>query len=163
MSGTGAGPLEGPLQIQSTWPTLPDVIDAAFQDPLTKKLFFFSGEPPPLQDLRIPPCLCPCWEARKGPWSRLLCLSSVPCSATHPLLLLAGQRFWVSQGPRVAGPRSLDKLGIGRDVRKIVGSLTRKQGKVLLFGGDQFWRYRGGEQNMGPLCPTPFLWEAKAG
>lgn len=46
MSGTGAGPLEGPLRIQSTWPDLPDVIDTAFQDPLTKKLFFFSGEAP---------------------------------------------------------------------------------------------------------------------
>uniref|UniRef100_A0A670ZSK4 Matrix metalloproteinase-9 n=1 Tax=Pseudonaja textilis TaxID=8673 RepID=A0A670ZSK4_PSETE len=93
MSGTGAGPLEGPLRIQSTWPALPDVIDAAFQDPLTKKLFFFSGE-----------------------------------------------RFWVSQGPRLVGPRSLDKLGIGRDVPKIAGSLIRRHGRVLLFSGDQFWR-----------------------
>ncbi|XP_026550405.1 matrix metalloproteinase-9-like, partial [Notechis scutatus] len=92
MSGTGAGPLEGPLRIQSTWPALPDVIDAAFQDPLTKKRFFFSG-----------------------------------------------QRFWVSQGPRLVGPRSLDKLGIARDVRKIVGSLIRTKGRVLLFSGDQFW------------------------
>ncbi|XP_070600473.1 matrix metalloproteinase-9-like [Erythrolamprus reginae] len=98
LSGTGLGPwkadsLEGPLQIQSTWPALPDVIDAAFQDPLTKRLFFFSG-----------------------------------------------QSFWVYQGARVIGPRSLEKLGIGRDVHKIVGSLTRKGGKALLFSGDQFWR-----------------------
>ncbi|XP_070600472.1 matrix metalloproteinase-9-like [Erythrolamprus reginae] len=98
MSGTGLGPrkvdlLEGPLRIQSTWPALPDVIDAAFQDPLTKRLFFFSG-----------------------------------------------QSFWVYQGARVIGPRSLEKLGIGRDVHKIVGSLTRKRGKALLFSGDQFWR-----------------------
>ncbi|XP_063152853.1 matrix metalloproteinase-9 [Candoia aspera] len=92
-SASGAGPLEGPLQIQNVWPALPDVIDAAFQDALTKKLFFFSG-----------------------------------------------QRFWVYQGTRVIGPRSLDKLGIGREVRKIVGSLQRKEGKVLLFSGDQFWR-----------------------
>ncbi|KAK9405088.1 matrix metalloproteinase-9 [Crotalus adamanteus] len=92
-SGTGAGPLQGPLRIQSTWPALPDVIDAAFQDPLTKKLFFFSG-----------------------------------------------QRFWVYQGTRVVGPRSLDKLGIGSDVTKIAGSLIRRQGRVLLFSGDQFWR-----------------------
>lgn len=40
----GTGPIKGPLRIQDTWPALPDVIDAAFQDKLTKKLFFFSGE-----------------------------------------------------------------------------------------------------------------------
>ncbi|XP_070600354.1 matrix metalloproteinase-9-like [Erythrolamprus reginae] len=96
--GTGLGPrkvdlLEGPLRIQSTWPALPDMIDAAFQDPLTKRLIFFSG-----------------------------------------------QSFWVYQGARVIGPRSLEKLGIGRDVHKIVGSLMRKGGKALLFSGDQFWR-----------------------
>ncbi|XP_007436108.2 matrix metalloproteinase-9 [Python bivittatus] len=107
-SATGAGPLEGPLQIQSTWPALPGVIDAAFQDVVTKKLFFFSG-----------------------------------------------QRFWVYQGTKVVGPRSLDKLGVGREVRKIVGSLQRKQGKVLLFSGDQFWRLDVKKEQVEKGYPRP--------
>ncbi|XP_077192258.1 matrix metalloproteinase-9 isoform X2 [Paroedura picta] len=40
----GTGPIKGPLRIQDTWPALPDVVDAAFQDRLTQKLFFFSGQ-----------------------------------------------------------------------------------------------------------------------
>ncbi|KAJ7332304.1 hypothetical protein JRQ81_014484 [Phrynocephalus forsythii] len=91
--GSGSEPIEGPLRIQDTWPALPDVIDATFQDKLTKKVFFF-----------------------------------------------AGQRFWVYQGTRVLGPRSLEKLGIRRDVQKITGALQRKNGKVLLFNGEEFWR-----------------------
>uniref|UniRef100_A0ABM5G4Q9 Matrix metalloproteinase-9 n=1 Tax=Pogona vitticeps TaxID=103695 RepID=A0ABM5G4Q9_9SAUR len=91
--GSGSEPIEGPLRIQDTWPALPDVIDAAFQDQLTKKVFFF-----------------------------------------------AGQHFWVYQGTRFLGPRSIEKLGIRRDVPKIAGSLQRKNGKVLLFSGEEFWR-----------------------
>ncbi|XP_042318234.1 matrix metalloproteinase-9 [Sceloporus undulatus] len=90
---TGSESIEGPLRIQDTWPEVPKVIDAAFQDRLTKKVFFFSG-----------------------------------------------QRFWVYQGTRVLGPRSIEKLGIGREVQKIVGALQRKNGKVLLFSGEHFWR-----------------------
>ncbi|KAJ6655560.1 hypothetical protein lerEdw1_005031 [Lerista edwardsae] len=92
-SARGAGTLEGPFWIRDTWPALPGRIDAAFQDPLTRRIFFF-----------------------------------------------AGQRFWVYQGAKVLGPRSTEKLGIGRDVPRIVGALPRKQGKVLLFSGEQFWR-----------------------
>ncbi|CAM5152186.1 unnamed protein product [Eretmochelys imbricata] len=35
--------IQGPFRIKATWPALPAPIDAAFQDVLTKKLFFFSG------------------------------------------------------------------------------------------------------------------------
>ncbi|XP_015271990.1 PREDICTED: matrix metalloproteinase-9 [Gekko japonicus] len=89
----GMGPIKGPLRIQDTWPALPDVVDAAFQDKLTKKLFFFSG-----------------------------------------------QRFWVYQGTRVLGPRSIEKLGISRDVPKIFGVLQKGRGKALLFHEDKYWR-----------------------
>lgn len=92
-SASGAETIQGPFWIRNTWPALPDHIDAAFQDPLTKKIFFFSG-----------------------------------------------QRFWVYQEAKVLGPRSTEKLGIGRDVPKVVGALQRKHGKVLLFSGEQFWR-----------------------
>uniref|UniRef100_A0A8C5R691 Matrix metalloproteinase-9 n=1 Tax=Leptobrachium leishanense TaxID=445787 RepID=A0A8C5R691_9ANUR len=37
------GPPKAPLRIADTWPALPDNIDTAFQDPATKKIFFFAG------------------------------------------------------------------------------------------------------------------------
>ncbi|XP_065422474.1 matrix metalloproteinase-9 isoform X5 [Chrysemys picta bellii] len=37
------GAIQGPFRISATWPALPALIDAAFQDLLTKKLYFFSG------------------------------------------------------------------------------------------------------------------------
>lgn len=73
-----------------------------------------GGAPVPLQGAALRSCCCSC---------------------------SAGQRFWVYQGAKVLGPRSTEKLGIGRDVPKLVGALPRKQGKVLLFSGEQFWRY----------------------
>lgn len=35
--------VQGPFLIRDTWPTLPYKLDSAFEEPLTKKLFFFSG------------------------------------------------------------------------------------------------------------------------
>ncbi|XP_006971033.3 matrix metalloproteinase-9 isoform X1 [Peromyscus maniculatus bairdii] len=36
-------PLQGPFLIARTWPALPAKLDSAFEDPLSKKIFFFSG------------------------------------------------------------------------------------------------------------------------
>ncbi|KAG8519651.1 Matrix metalloproteinase-9 [Galemys pyrenaicus] len=35
--------VQGPFLIKSTWPALPEKLDSAFEEPLTKKIFFFSG------------------------------------------------------------------------------------------------------------------------
>ncbi|KAM9751485.1 matrix metalloproteinase-9 [Menidia menidia] len=43
MSSSGDAGLKGPFSISGRWPALPAVIDAAFEDILTKKLYFFSG------------------------------------------------------------------------------------------------------------------------
>lgn len=36
-------PLQGPFLIARTWPALPANLDSAFEDPQSKKVFFFSG------------------------------------------------------------------------------------------------------------------------
>nr|XP_020476317.1 matrix metalloproteinase-9 [Monopterus albus] len=41
--GKGDEELRGPFSISERWPALPPVIDTAFEEPLTKKLYFFSG------------------------------------------------------------------------------------------------------------------------
>ncbi|XP_074867549.1 matrix metalloproteinase-9 isoform X2 [Carettochelys insculpta] len=42
-SASRKGAIQGPFRIAATWPALPPLIDAAFQDMATKRLFFFSG------------------------------------------------------------------------------------------------------------------------
>ncbi|XP_068996462.1 matrix metalloproteinase-9 [Embiotoca jacksoni] len=43
MSSRSDGGLKGPFSISAKWPALPTVIDSSFEDFLTKKLYFFSG------------------------------------------------------------------------------------------------------------------------
>uniref|UniRef100_A0A3B4WHD2 Matrix metalloproteinase-9 n=1 Tax=Seriola lalandi dorsalis TaxID=1841481 RepID=A0A3B4WHD2_SERLL len=43
MSSSRDGKLQGPLSVSERWPALPAVIDSAFEDVLTRKLYFFSG------------------------------------------------------------------------------------------------------------------------
>ncbi|KAG9473740.1 hypothetical protein GDO78_004178 [Eleutherodactylus coqui] len=88
-----SGPPTSSIPIRDTWPALPSNIDTAFQDPQSKKIFFF-----------------------------------------------AGRRFWQYTGNTVLGPRSLDKLGFEKDVEEISGAITRNNGKVLLFNGENYWR-----------------------
>ena len=35
--------VQGPFLIRDTWPALPSKLDSAFEEPVTKKIFFFSG------------------------------------------------------------------------------------------------------------------------
>ncbi|KAM8947178.1 matrix metalloproteinase-9 [Pelodytes ibericus] len=93
LSAKGQGPPQSPHRIQDTWPALPSNIDSAFQDPGSKKIFFF-----------------------------------------------AGRKFWQYTGSSVLGPRSIEKLGIDKDVENIIGGITRDNGKALLFNGEKFWR-----------------------
>lgn len=53
---------------------------------------------------------------------------------------LAGRKFWQYTGSTVLGPRSIDKLGFDKDVDRILGAITRDNGKVLLFNGERYWR-----------------------
>lgn len=43
MANKGDSVPKGPFSISERWPALPAVIDSAFEDMLTKKLYFFSG------------------------------------------------------------------------------------------------------------------------
>ncbi|XP_005801450.1 matrix metalloproteinase-9 [Xiphophorus maculatus] len=90
----GEGVRKGPFSISEFWPALPAVIDSAFEDVQTKKLYFFSGS-----------------------------------------------RFWVYTEGSVLGPRSIEKLGLPPSVQKVEGALQRGKSKVLLFSGENFWRF----------------------
>ncbi|XP_068118031.1 matrix metalloproteinase-9 [Hyperolius riggenbachi] len=61
-------------------------------------------------------------------------------SKTKKIFFFSGRKFWQYTGSSVLGPRSLDKLGFEKDVDRILGAITRDNGKVLLFNGDRYWR-----------------------
>ncbi|XP_053578028.1 matrix metalloproteinase-9 [Bombina bombina] len=84
---------QSPLRISEAWPELPSNIDSAFQDPTSKKIFFFSG-----------------------------------------------RKFWQYTGSSVLGPRSIEKLGLEKEVESILGVIPRDNGKALLFNGEKYWR-----------------------
>uniref|UniRef100_A0A3B3U5E3 Matrix metalloproteinase-9 n=1 Tax=Poecilia latipinna TaxID=48699 RepID=A0A3B3U5E3_9TELE len=85
---------KGPFSISQSWPALPAVIDSAFEDVQTTKIYFFSGK-----------------------------------------------EFWVYTGSSVLGPHSIEKLGLPPSVQKVEGALQRGKSKVLLFSGENFWRF----------------------
>ncbi|XP_062968155.1 matrix metalloproteinase-9 [Cynocephalus volans] len=94
---------QGPFLIADMWPALPPKLDSAFEEPLTKKIFFFSG-----------------------------------------------RQVWVYTGTSVLGPRRLDKLGLGSNVAQVTGALPHGGAKVLLFSGEQFWRFDVKTQTVDP-------------
>lgn len=42
-SDTQGRRVQGPFLIRDTWPALPSKLDSAFEEPVSKKIFFFSG------------------------------------------------------------------------------------------------------------------------
>lgn len=49
--------------------------------------------------------------------------------------------MWVYTGRSLLGPRSLEKLGLPSSLERVDGALQRGKGKVLLFNGENYWRY----------------------
>lgn len=123
MSSKKNEPVMGPMSISERWPALPAAIDSAFEDLLTKKLYFFSGK-----------------DASYGRQDSSV--TKIPCAdRLHTIFpSFVGTRFWVYTGKNVMGPRSIEKLGLPNSVQKVEGALQRGKGKVLLFSGENFWR-----------------------
>lgn len=112
---------KGPLLISERWPALPAVIDSAFEDVTTKKIYFFSGN-------KTHTCVVWIWKKFARGLNGWFGFIST------------GTKFWVYTGKSVLGPRSIEKLGLPSSVQKVEGALQRGKGKVLLFSGENFWR-----------------------
>lgn len=86
------GKIQGPFPIAETWPALPATLDAAFQDLLTKKIFFFAGENR-LSPARCPPGCPLCPElSPPHPSTHASCPKPSPLSGPVPARLLQSQR-----------------------------------------------------------------------
>ncbi|OCT62769.1 hypothetical protein XELAEV_18043860mg [Xenopus laevis] len=56
------------------------------------------------------------------------------------IFFFSGRKFWQYTSTSALGPRSIEKLGLSKDVEGIMGSFARDNGKALLFNGEQYWR-----------------------
>uniref|UniRef100_A0AAZ3P1W0 Fibronectin type-II domain-containing protein n=1 Tax=Oncorhynchus tshawytscha TaxID=74940 RepID=A0AAZ3P1W0_ONCTS len=68
-------------------------------------------------------------------------LPAAPHLSNLCLCCPTGTRFWVYTGQSLLGPHSIEKLGLSSTVEKVEGALQRGKGKVLLFSGENYWRY----------------------
>uniref|UniRef100_A0A3P9PGX6 Matrix metalloproteinase-9 n=1 Tax=Poecilia reticulata TaxID=8081 RepID=A0A3P9PGX6_POERE len=86
---------------------------------------------------------------RKGPFSISQSWPALPAvidSAfedvqTTTIYFFSGTRFWVYTGSSVLGPQNIEKFGLPPSVQKVEGALYRGKSKVLLFNGENFWRF----------------------
>ncbi|KAI4902282.1 hypothetical protein NFI96_034707 [Prochilodus magdalenae] len=135
---TSKGKREGPFLCSERWPALPAKINTAFEDQLSKKIYFFAGKPYVLIIYHIIITQLPHSDAR---------LSFSIC------LLSSDNQFWVYSGQEVQGPRKIEKLGFPSSLEKVEGALQRRKGKVLLFNKDKFWKLDVAKQRIDKGYP----------
>lgn len=126
--------IQGAFSITDTWPGLPAVIDAAFQDVLTKRVFFFAGEL----------CPCCCWGPGVSCGMRSLALPWQPWGQLMPMLSPACRSavlgiFWQehagSPGDREAGHREGSRPHLGGPAAGPWQSAALQWGELLEVSG----------------------------
>ena len=98
---------------------------------------------------------CGHWGSNQVPYGWVSNTSShytiFPPALTEIILIVfKGTRFWVYTGKKVLGPRSIEKLGLPSSVQMVAGSVQKKNSKVLLFNGDNYWKWDSLDTQ--PLC-----------
>ncbi|XP_040837322.1 matrix metalloproteinase-9 [Ochotona curzoniae] len=83
---------QGPFLITDTWPALPAKLDAVFEEPLTKKLFFFSGRQ--VWVYSGASVLGPRRLDKLGLGREVTHVTGVLPRSGGKALLFSGQRFW---------------------------------------------------------------------
>ncbi|XP_064156136.1 matrix metalloproteinase-9-like isoform X1 [Anguilla rostrata] len=124
--------IKGPYRTSETWPALPSIIDSAFEDLLTKKLYFFSGrqvrvytgssmlEPHSLEKLGLPGSL----ERVEGALER----------GKGKALLFSGEKYWRLD----VKTQTIDE-GYPRDVDQDFGDVPIDAHDVFLYKGHTYF------------------------
>lgn len=142
--------IQGAFSTADTWPGLPAVIDAAFQDVLTKRVFFFSGE-------RCP-CLGPAAASltRCCPGAPGLTDAPAPCHRSAVLGV-----FWQEHaGPprdREAGHREGSQPHLGGPAAGTWQSAAVQRGALLAVSGSHRCHQFPAAAGVGG-SPQPSLW-----
>ncbi|XP_069845982.1 matrix metalloproteinase-9 [Dipodomys merriami] len=92
LTSAGGRRLQGPFRIADTWPALPARLDSAFEDPLSKKIFFFSGRH--VWVYSGASVLGPRRLDKLGLGPEVARVAGVLPRGGGKALLFAGQRFW---------------------------------------------------------------------
>ncbi|XP_064156111.1 matrix metalloproteinase-9 isoform X2 [Anguilla rostrata] len=128
--------IKGPYRTSETWPALPSIIDSAFEDLLTKKLYFFSGrrvrvytgssmlEPHSLEKLGLPGSL----ERVEGALER----------GKGKALLFSGEKYWRLD----VKTQTIDE-GYPRDVDQDFGDVPIDAHDVFLYKGHTYFCREG--------------------
>lgn len=117
--------------IKSTWPMLPNKVDAAFENPHSDRVFIFSG--------RL--CLFPTGGLNRV--TRWMLGFKINAFMTV-LCYLTGIRMWALSGyDLVEGyPKYIHKLGLPKTIRKVDAAVyIPDTGKTLLFTEEEYWRW----------------------
>uniref|UniRef100_A0ACB8F7L1 Uncharacterized protein n=1 Tax=Sphaerodactylus townsendi TaxID=933632 RepID=A0ACB8F7L1_9SAUR len=134
------GLIKGPLRIQDTWPGLPDVIDAAFQDKQTKKLFFFSGQRFWVhQEARV---LGPRSIEKLGIGSDVPKIFGALPRGRGKVLLFSGDQFW-----RLDVKAERVDRGYPKRTEDVFGGVPPDSQNVFFYQGKYFF------------CRDPFCWQ----
>lgn len=111
--------------IKSTWPSIPNKVDAAYENPDKDLVIIFSGG---LLLLLLFYCL--------------EIFNSVHKAKT--LICLTGIRMWALNGYNLVDgyPKYIHRLGLPKTVREVDAAVyIRDTGKTLLFTEEDYWRY----------------------
>ncbi|XP_048203443.1 matrix metalloproteinase-9 [Perognathus longimembris pacificus] len=92
LSEAGGRRLQGPFQVADTWPALPARLDSAFEDPLSRKIFFFSGRHVWVYSGAA--VLGPRRLDKLGLGPEVARVAGVLPRGAGKALLFSGQRFW---------------------------------------------------------------------
>ncbi|KAJ8393546.1 hypothetical protein AAFF_G00060190 [Aldrovandia affinis] len=132
VSPKSSGGLKGPYRVSERWPALPSTIDSAFEDLLTKKLYFFSGRrvwvytgksllgPRGLEKLGLPSTL----ERVEGALQR----------GKGKVLLFNGENYWRLD----VKSQTIDR-GYPRYVDQVFGGVPIDAHDVFLYKGHTYF------------------------
>lgn len=132
MSGKSHKDLKGPYPMAEMWPDLPAVIDTAFEDQLTKKVYFFSGNrfwvytgqkvlgPRNIEKLGLPSSL----SRVEGSMQR----------GKGKILLFSGENYW-----RLDVKAQVVDKGYPRFVDQVFGGVPTDAHDVFLYKGHTYF------------------------
>lgn len=111
------------ILIKSTWPSLPNKVDAAYENPEKDQVIIFRGESSggrsPMRHF-IKRCF---WRSH---------------------YVSSGTRMWALNGYNIVEgyPKYINKLGLPKKIRKVDAAVhISDTGKTLFFTDEEYWRF----------------------
>ncbi|KAG2461526.1 MMP9 protein, partial [Polypterus senegalus] len=124
--------IKGPYRIQETWPALPNVIDTAFEDLLTKKMYFFSGRR--FWVYHGDQVLGPRGIEKLGLGNDVEKIEGAIQRGKGKVLLFSGGKYW-----RMDTKTQLTDKGYPRDIDDMFGGVPLDAHDIFLYNGSYYF------------------------